>query len=131
MKYDERQTTPTVFLPRLASWHHGRPLLEALAPFGGDRVAEPDCSVCGDRSLLRFAQAYPRAVPLAIAAEARAHDVQTWRAIATQVFNAPNPVKAWTDMAHAAQREALRLTAERKIPIRLPKYLTAWAPLPD
>lgn len=65
-KYEERQTSPLVFIPQLASWHRGT-WLSALAPFHGAGLTDCSCIACDGQSLMRFAAVYPGRVPTVVA----------------------------------------------------------------
>ena len=121
----QRQRRPLVLVPELASWQYGT-ALGALTEFGGAGLTDCDCIPCAGRSLLRFDRTYPSAVPADVAADARAHDVATWTALAGRVLRADDPLETWREVCSGAVRAATRVLVDHKVKITIPRSISAW-----
>jgi hypothetical protein len=124
-QYDQRQSTPNVFVPQLLSWQRGS-WLHALAPYNGAGLTECPCFGCDGQSLLRFADQWPGQVPEAVRNDARAHDVASWRPIADEVLTSADPAATWQARVRAAVDLQQELAADKKVLVELPPSLTAW-----
>ena len=124
-EYEQRQRTPSVFVPQLLSWQRGS-WLHALAPHNGAGLTECPCAGCDGQSLLRFADEWPGQVPESVRSDARAHDVASWRRIADEVLTSTDPAATWQARVRAAVDLQQELAADKKVIVELPASLTAW-----
>lgn len=123
--YEQRQSSPLVFTPRLNSWRRGT-TLGALTPFGGAGVTGCPCTPCDGRDLLRFDQTWSGKVPAEVSADARAHDLHCWLALSSEVLGAADPQAAWKQVCIDAAMTATGIAETYKVAIGLPGSVTGW-----
>jgi hypothetical protein len=126
-EYEQRQTSPLIFVPRLLHWQRGSHL-GALSPWNGGGVTECDCAVCqaANRDLLRFASTYT-SVPANVRQEAHEHCALALSAIIRQVMDSDNPAATLDELRAEALSRARFITASLKVHLDLPPaWLHSW-----
>jgi hypothetical protein len=124
--YDERQSSPLLYVPGFNSWQRGY-TLGALSPFGGGGVTACPCPSCQGRDLLRFDQTWPGNVPAEVRADAMAHDLDSWLDMSRAVLGNSDPTQAWAKTCSDAVSTASRIAETFKVAVSLPRAVLDWA----
>jgi hypothetical protein len=123
--YEQRRCVPYVFTRTLLSWQKGT-TLGALTPFGGAGVTKCNCPACGGSDLRRFDREWPGAVPAAVRADAREHDLRSWLALAGDILSADDPVEAWRTECESAVSVASGIASVYKVQLTVPQSVSGW-----
>jgi hypothetical protein len=123
--YEQRQRSASVWIPALMNWQPGVKL-DAVRPYGGAGLTECSCTPCEGQDLFRFAREWG-SVPRAVSADARAHDVASWRSLRDEVLGAADPGVAWKSACAAADKVEAHLASTYKVNnLKAPTSLRAW-----
>jgi hypothetical protein len=125
-KFERRQQSVSVWVPKLMGWQQGAKL-ESLRPFGGAGISDCECASCDGADLMRFAREWPR-VPANVRAEAQAHDVASWVELRNSVLGAADPSLAWGEASANALAVESTLANQYKITaLKAPHSLRDWS----
>lgn len=124
--YEERQSSPLLYVPAFNSWQRGF-TLGALSPFGGAGVTGCPCQSCQGRDLLRFDQTWQGSVPAEVRFDAMCHDLDSWLEMSRVVLSHRDPVGAWAKICAAAVSSVARIAGTYKVSVSLPRAVVDWA----